>query len=302
MNQQELDIKTEGKTPTNVSDFRFAPIKGQPELKWRGKRPFNSTSYFPAQNKEQHGDEVDGWLNAIFWGDNVQVMSHMLKQYRNAIDLIYIDPPFDSKADYKKTIELRGKKIENDHNNFEEKQYTDIWSNDEYLQFMYERLILLRELLSDSGSIYLHCDWHRAHQLRMIMDEVFAPENFRNEIIWQKLKAAKKQADTFGNIHDTILFYSKTSGYYHQKQYIGYSEELIRSHYNKMDADGRRYTDDSFTQVGQGEPRRFGERGVLPPPVGKHWIWSQAKIDEGIKNGTIVALGNNAKSGLMSDD
>lgn len=292
MNQQELDIKTEEKKPTTVSDFRFAPIKGQPMLQWRGKRPFTSTSYFPAQEKEQHGEEVDGWLNKIFWGDNIQVMSHLLKEYRGKVDLIYIDPPFDSKADYKKTIELRGKKVENDHSNFEEKQYTDIWTNDDYLQFMYERLIILRELLSDRGSLYLHCDWHKVHHLRAIMDEVFSPDNFRNEIIWQKLKAAKKQAETFGNIHDTILFYTKTGAYFHQKQYVGYSEELIKSHYNKMDPDGRRYTDDSFTQVGQGEPRRFGDRGVLTPPVGKHWIWSQEKIDEGIKSGTIIFTSN----------
>ena len=104
MNQQELDIKTEEKTPTNVSDFRFAPIKGQPMLQWRGKRPFTSTSYFPAQEKEQHGEEVDGWLNKIFWGDNIQVMSHLLKEYRGKVDLIYIDPPFDSKADYKNWV------------------------------------------------------------------------------------------------------------------------------------------------------------------------------------------------------
>ena len=86
----------------------------------------------------------------------------MLKEYRGKIDLIYIDPPFDSKADYKKTIKLKGKKINNDNNSFEEKQYGDIWTNDEYLQFMYERLILLRELLSDKGTIYVHCEIGRA--------------------------------------------------------------------------------------------------------------------------------------------
>ena len=101
-------------------------------------------------------------MNMIFWGDNLQVMSHLLKGYRGKIQLIYIDPPFDSKADYKKRIELRGKITQNDHSSFEEKQYTDIWTNDEYLQFMYERLILCRELLSQSGSIYLHCDWHKS--------------------------------------------------------------------------------------------------------------------------------------------
>jgi adenine specific DNA methylase Mod len=127
-------------------------------LHWKGKRPFYSTQFYPAQLKEQFGEEVDGWMNQIFWGDNLQVMSHLLKKYRGKVDLIYIDPPFDSKADYKKKIQLKGKQVTNDSTAFEEKQYTDIWSNDEYLQFMYERLILMRELLSDTGSIYLHCD------------------------------------------------------------------------------------------------------------------------------------------------
>ena len=104
--------------------------------------PHNTT---PAQLKETYGDEVDDWRNKIYWGDNLQVMSHLLKTYRGKINLIYIDPPFDSKADYKKRIELKGKKVENDRTAFEEKQYTDIWINDEYLQFMYERLILMKE-------------------------------------------------------------------------------------------------------------------------------------------------------------
>ena len=209
MNQQELDIKTEEKTPTNVSDFRFAPIKGQPMLHWRGKRPFVSTSYFPAQEKEQHGEEVNGWLNKIFWGDNIQVMSHLLKEYRGKVDLIYIDPPFDSKADYKKKIELRGKKVENDHSNFEEKQYTDIWTNDDYLQFMYERIILIRELLSDKGTVYLHCDWHKVHHLRMMMDEVFGPDKFVNEVIWHYSGAGTPKG-CWAKRHDNIILYSKT--------------------------------------------------------------------------------------------
>ena len=79
-------------------------IKGYPELHWTGKRPFKSTQYFPAQLKETYGEAKDGWMNKIFWGDNIQVMSHLLKDYRGMMDLIYIDPPFDSKADYKKKI------------------------------------------------------------------------------------------------------------------------------------------------------------------------------------------------------
>ena len=290
MKQQELNLQamTNGNVKT-VGDYSFEPIRGQPMLHWAGKRPFTSTQFYPAQEKERHGDEVNGWMNRIYWGDNLQVMSHLLKEFRGKVDLIYIDPPFDSGADYKKKIDLRGKKIENDQSSFEEKQYTDLWTNDEYLQFMYERLVLCRELLSDRGSIYLHCDWHRQHLLRCLMDEVFGSDRFQNELIWQKLKAAKKQAVTFGNIHDTILFYTKNpNNFIHVKQYTGYSEELIRSHYNKIDESGRRYTDDSFTQVGQGVPRKFGEKGVLAPPAGKHWIWSQEKIDEGMRNGTII--------------
>ena len=86
-------------------------IKGYPELRWTGKRPYTSTQFFPAQLKETYGKaDKNGWINKIFWGDNLQVMSHLLKEFRGKIDLIYIDPPFDSKADYKKKIEIRGKK------------------------------------------------------------------------------------------------------------------------------------------------------------------------------------------------
>src|ERR1700752_1335635 len=179
----KLNLKIE-QTVESVEDYKFEPIKGYPMLHWKGKRPFTGTQYYPTQLKETHGEEVNGWFNKIFWGDNLQVMSHLLKEYRGQVDLIYIDPPYDSKADYKKTIQLKGKKIENDRTSFEEKQYTDIWTNDEYLQFMFERLILIRELLSDTGTIYLHCDWHKVHHLRLIMDEIFGANNFRNEIIW----------------------------------------------------------------------------------------------------------------------
>ncbi len=189
-------------------------IKGYPELVWTGKRPYKSTQYFPAQLKETYGKSKDGWMNKIFWGDNLQVMSHLLKEYRGKIDLIYIDPPFDSKADYKKKIALKGKTVFNDSTTFEEKQYGDIWTNDEYLQFMYERLILLKELLSTSGTIYLHCDWHKSHLLRMVMDEVFGADNFRNEIVWHYKTYQGQVSSYFPRKHDTLLMYSKTSQYF----------------------------------------------------------------------------------------
>lgn len=194
--------------------FDFSPrqtIKGFPELKWTGKRPYRSTQYYPAQLKESYGEAQNGWMNKIFWGDNLQVMSHLLRDYRGKVDLIYIDPPFDSKADYKRKIELNGiGKTTSDSSSFEEKQYGDIWTNDEYLQFMYERLILMRELLSDKGSIFLHCDWHKNHHLRCLMDEVFGPTNFVNEIVWCYYGPGSPGMRQFNRKHDNILWYSKT--------------------------------------------------------------------------------------------
>ena len=208
--------------------FEFAKrptIKGFPELRWTGKRPFDSTQYFPAQLRERYGEEVNGWINKIFWGDNLQVMSHLLKQYRGQVDLIYIDPPFDSKADYKKKIKVKGKEVETDSLSFEEKQYGDIWTNDEYLQFMYERLVILRELLSDNGSIYLHCDWHKSHYLRAVMDEIFGRDNFKNEIIWYYRRWNIASAQFAAN-HDTLLFYTKSvKGHIYNQMYIPKSEK-----------------------------------------------------------------------------
>jgi len=195
----------------NLDEYKFQPIKGFPMLNWRGKRPFTSTQYYPAQLKEIYGTEVDDWRNKIYWGDNLQVMSHLLKEFRGKVDLVYIDPPFDSKADYKKTIQLRSKQIQNDHNAFEDKQYNDIWSNDEYLQFMFDRLILIRELLSNSGSIYLHCDWHQGSYLKIICDEVFGANNFLNEITWL-YKTGGASKDKWARKHDTLLFYAKSAG------------------------------------------------------------------------------------------
>ena len=227
--------------------FEFAKrptIKGFPELRWTGKRPYESTQYYPAQLRERYGEETNGWINKIFWGDNLQVMSHLLKEYRGKIDLIYIDPPFDSKADYKKKIEVKGVgKAETDSTSFEEKQYGDIWTNDEYLQFMYERLLIMRELLSESGSIYVHCDWHKSSFLRIILDEVFGPENFRNEIVWSYFGFKRATSKKFPQKHDLIYSYTKNSdNYTWNVQYRPHSPEYIKRF--KKDENGRLYRDD----------------------------------------------------------
>jgi len=230
---------TESTTPS----FEFEqPILGYPTLQWRGKRPFTSTQFYPAQLREVYGEAVDGWRNRIYWGDNLQVMSHLLKEFRGKIDLVYIDPPFDSKANYKKKIQLKGKNTTSDYGSFEEKQYTDIWTNDEYLQFMYERLTLIRELLAPTGSIYVHCDWHKNHFIRCILDEIFGPSCFRNEIIWEYFGFKRATARKFPQKHDTILSYTKSLEYTWNVQFIPHNEEYIKRF--KRDQDGRFYRDD----------------------------------------------------------
>jgi len=189
-------------------EFDLPPIRGFPELRWAGKRPFKSTQYYPAQKKESYGDPTDGWWNRIYWGDNLQVMSHLLREFRGKVDFVYIDPPFDSKADYKKSIEIKGASASNDHSSFEEKQYTDMWSSDQFLQFMYERLTLIHELLSENGVVYLHCDHRKSHQLRSILDEIFGADNFQNSLSWG-FQTRSSNKSSWKKSHHPILFYKK---------------------------------------------------------------------------------------------
>lgn len=218
--QDSLQLAALGAGATNVEKYEFEPIKGYPMLNWRGKRPFTSTQYYPAQLKEVHGEEVNGWRNKIFWGDNLQVMSHLLKEFRGKVDLIYIDPPFASDADYKMTIRPRGKrekvKVGIQHAAFQEKQYSDLWTNDEYLQFLYERLVMLRELLASGGTLMLHCDYRVTGYARLLLDEVFGAENFVNEVIWYYTNKYGANSSAFDSFHNTLFFYSKGKGFtYH---------------------------------------------------------------------------------------
>jgi DNA modification methylase len=228
----------------NKNEFqKVEQAKGRPLLQWVGKHPLESVQFFPAQEKEVYGDKTAKDFNKLFWGDNLQVLSHLLKEYRGKIDLIYIDPPFDSAADYVKRVKIRDEKVEGQKQSLlEEKQYTDIWEQDEYLQFMYERLLVMRELLSDKGSIYLHCDWHRSSYLRLIMNEVFGEDNFRNEIIWHYFVSGK-YPNEFAKDHDNIYVYSKT-----KDATFNYEKQIDKNlyhekHYNKgiVVKDGKEY-------------------------------------------------------------
>ncbi len=207
----------------------IAQSKGRPLLQWVGKKPLESVEFYPAQEKEIYGDKNARDFGKLFWGDNLQVLSHLLKEYRGAIDLIYIDPPFDSKADYVKRVQLRGERMEGTQQSLiEEKQYTDIWEKDEYLQFIYERFLLMRELLSDSGSIFVHVDWHKSSYIRLILDEVFGADRFVNEIIWHYADNFQGNVRGFATNHNNIFWYSKNESYTANKVMVDLGKTIKR--------------------------------------------------------------------------
>ncbi len=222
-------------TPTTPEKkvVTISKAKGRPMLSWVGKRPLGNVISFPAQKIEVFSAPVSSdifqpeshekWPESfpqaglLFHGDNKEVLAHLLATgFRDTVNLIYIDPPYASEADYVRKVELRGAKgtAKLDGENYslgEQIQYTDIWANDNYLQFMYERLLLLKELLKANGTIYVHADWHRVHLLRCLLDEVFGPKNFRNEIHWyyyNKMHDSRKTI--FPRATDTLLTYGKT--------------------------------------------------------------------------------------------
>ncbi len=184
------------------------------------------------------GGNGDGWMNRLIYGDNLLAMQALLAgdaqtglpSLRGKVDLIYIDPPFDSKADYRTKISLPGTDIQQKPTVIEQFAYADTWEQGtiSYLKMIYPRLQLIRELLSDKGSIYIHIDWHIGPYLKIILDEIFGKENFQNEIIWHYIKGASGN-DRFGRKHNTILFYSKSDLKTFNRDAIGipYSPETL---------------------------------------------------------------------------
>lgn len=287
--QKEMNLGDNQEQPTELDKYEFEPIQGYPMLRWKGKRPFRSTQYYPAQLKEVHGLEVEGWRNKIYWGDNLQVMSHLLKEYRGKVDLIYIDPPFDSKADYKKTVKMHQKSVSNERTSFEEKQYSDIWTNDEYLQFMYERLILLRELISETGSIYVHSDYNKSHHIRMILDEAFGEKNIVNEIIWRRKQATSYARKQFGVTTDTILWYAKGKEHVFNPIYTKddkNTRRYIEERFVHDDGDGRKYMKSPLVNSMYRPNLRYDFHGIKPPPNG--WLYKKERMEKLYRNNELV--------------
>jgi len=206
----------------NIKKFKIDPPKGRPMLYWAGKKPLDYVKGFPARlsetfdpqksgknfNSIKYSDLQNDWHNLLFYGDNKEVLATLLENgFRGKVDLIYIDPPFDSGANYVRKAELRGmkgSKLEGeDYTPIEQTMYFDIWKNDSYLQWMYERLQIIKELLSESGVIYLHCDHRKTHHLRMLLEEIFSEDNYLNTISWRSQVPRGRKADAFYYAYST---------------------------------------------------------------------------------------------------
>src|SRR3989338_3789413 len=322
----------EGKPLPDKYRFLLFQDNREVELVWNGKTqevcnlvlPFQTIEHIDEPRSERiskdtqidlfdtSGRQIRGWSNKLIWGDNKLILSSLKNgpmrreiEKQGGLKLIYIDPPFDVGADFSMNVEIGDPSTGSGQvvsftkrpSVIEEVAYRDTWGKgaDSFIAMIYERLKLMHGLLADDGSIYVHCDWRVSGYLRLALDEIFGAKNFMNEIIWQKLTSAKPQSRIFPNIHDSLFFYAKTKdNAIFNTQFVPKSEKLLKTHYRFTDEKtGKRYSLADFTQQGQGEAKKFGDK-ILEQPSGKHWIWSQERIDDGIKQGLIVF----SKSGL----
>jgi adenine-specific DNA-methyltransferase len=299
--------------PNKYVPFVPEPVEGQAVLsnfnrilKYKGAvddlkpRLQRGMPLYELETQETVGENVDN--NMVIRGECVSTCAY-LKDQGIEVDLVYIDPPFASGADYAKKVYVRRnpkvaeaikqaeQEIEaEDLKVFEEKMYGDVWDKEKYLNWMYENLMAIKSIMSENASIYVHLDWHIMHYVKILMDEIFGEENFRNEIIWQRTYSSKKQTDGFGKVHDTILFYAnRTDMVWNQQSFSATAED--EAAYDKIDENGRRYKSVSLTQQGQGPARMFGDR-LIEPTNGMHWIWSQENIDKAISEGRIIFTKN----------
>ena len=214
---------------------------------------------YEVETLEKKGDNPQ--RNLIMHGECLATCAY-LKEQGIEVDLVYIDPPFASGADYAKKIYIRRnplvqkamKEAEQNLDNtemkeFEEKMYGDIWDKERYLNWMYENLMAIKSVMSETASIYVHLDYHIGHYVKILMDEIFGEENFRNEIVWKR-STAHNDSTGFANLHDNIFYYSKSSNLYFETPMVPYSEEYISNYYNKQDGNGRKYLDRDLSAKG----------------------------------------------------
>ena len=210
--------------------------------------------------------------NLIIKGNNLLALHTLKEKYAGQIKVIYIDPPYNTGSDSFK--------------------YNDRFSRSTWLTFMKNRLEVAKDLLKDDGAIFVQCDNNEQSYLKVLMDEIFGEINFKNNIIWRKVLSAKKQSTNLSNVTEFILLYSKTEKFRINKLFLKAEEAKDLKNYPHTEKEtGRRYGSFDFTQKGQGEAKYFNGE-LLSPPKGKHWIWGQEQIDEGIENNKIIFTKN----------
>jgi adenine-specific DNA-methyltransferase len=224
---------------------------------------------------------LQGWTNRLYFGDNFPILGSLLDDpiIRGQVSLVYIDPPYSTNS----VFESRQQKV----------AYHDLISGAAFVESLRERLILLRELLSDRGSIYVHLDENMAFPMKIVMDEVFGAENFRNIITRKKCNTKNYTRRTYGNISDFILFYSKTDDCIWNRPVIAWSEDKGKKEYTYTEATtGRRFKKVPIHAPGvrNGETGKLW-RGMLPPP-GKHWQYPPIVLEEMDRRGEIFWSSN----------
>jgi adenine-specific DNA-methyltransferase len=260
----------------------MADYKSDFEISYSQKKPLNEIlgEIFPLQPELKQSFKNDLFesdaIKKLFWGDNLNALNHLLhSDIKGRVKLIYIDPPFATKQTFTDS--------NNDH------AYDDLLSGAEYLEFIRKRLILLKELLSQDGSIYVHLDGKMAFPIKLIMDEVFGHKNFRNWITRKKSSYKNSTSKRYGNIQDFLLFYSKSDNYVWNKPYQKaggvYSFE---ERFPKIEKEtGRRFALVPIHAAGTRNGETGGYwRGMLPPK-GKHWQMLPSKLEEYDKLGEI---------------
>lgn len=254
---------------------------------------------YEMEKQETVGENADG--NMVIRGECVSACAY-LKEQGISLDLVYIDPPFASGADYAKQVYIRrNPKVAEaivqaeqeldieELKSFEEKMYGDVWDKEKYLNWMYENLMAIKSVMSETASIYVHLDYHIGHYVKILMDEIFGENSFRNEIIWQRANAhsdAKQGAAHFGRMHDVIFYYALDDNSVFNMQYNPYDEAYINTYYKNIEeGTGRRYWLDNLQGPGgaaKGNPY-YEVMGVT-----RYWRYSREKMSELIAQGRIV--------------
>lgn len=226
-----------------------------------------------------------GAKNKLIYGDNLLVLKTLLNEYAGKVDLIYIDPPFATNGHFK-IGEERANTVSSSSG--DEIAYSDTLIGADFLEFLRERLIFLRELLSERGSIYLHIDYKIGHYVKLIMDEVFGRGMFRNDIARIKCNPKNFHRKAYGNIKDLILFYSKTTAPTWNNPHLPFSEADEDRLFKRVDKDGRRYTTIPLHAPGETVNGNTGKdwKG-MPPPKGRHWRTDPAILEQWDKEGLV---------------